>query len=173
MWPPTTYQNLISDRFWGIFGYFHQNFTKTQILEFSVNYMVQKCFGSLKTSQRTLEIILSQYNGENNFLSNFENYPWTFNFLENPWFWKNFCVFLLKNLVTFEGQFFYFFFNCFFWSPPTKTLRTPEIPAYRLKQNLFVTKMFFCKKFSEPRWLFTPSPYLLHEKQKSYVDSKN
>ena len=119
--------------FWGIFGYFHQNFTKTQILEFSVNYMVQKCFGSLKTSQRTLEIILSQYNGEKKILLNFENYPWTLNFLENPWFRKIFCVFLLKNLVTFENQFFYVFFNCFFWSPPTKTLRTPEIHAYRLK----------------------------------------
>ena len=104
--------------FWGIFGYFHQNFTKTQILEFSVNYMIQKCFGSLKTSQRTLEIILSQYNGEKKFLLNFENYPWTLNFLENPWFWKQFCVFLLKNLVTFEGQLFYFFFSIVFFGRP-------------------------------------------------------
>ena len=128
---PQPIQIWFSTVFWGNFGYFYQNFTKTQIMEFFVNYIVQKCFGSLKTSQRTLEIILSQYNGEKNFLLNFENYPWNLNFLENPWFRKIFCVFLLKNLVTFEGQ-NCFFFQLFFWSPLTKILRTPEIPAHQL-----------------------------------------
>ena len=56
------------------FGHFYQNFTKIQIMEFFVNYIVQKYFGSLNTSQITLEINLSQYNGEKNFLLNFENY---------------------------------------------------------------------------------------------------
>ena len=59
--------------FWGNFGYFHQNFTKTQIMEFFVIILSKKFNRHLK--KLTLEILLSQYNGEKIFLLNFENYP--------------------------------------------------------------------------------------------------
>ena len=118
---------------WDNFGYFYQNFTKTQIMECFVNYIVQKCFGSLKISQRTLTIILSQYNGEK------KNFIEFWKLSVNPQFFQKSLI-SKKNLYFFTAEFSHFwgrilfvFFNCFFWPPPTKTLRTPEIHAYRLK----------------------------------------
>ena len=134
IWFPTVFEVFLA-----IFIKFYKNSNS----EFSVNYMVQKCFGSLKTSQRALEIILSQYNGEKKVFIEFWKLSVNPQFSRKSWFRKIFCVFLLKNLVTFEEQFFYFFFNRPQQRPyeRQKFLPTDSNKIYLLQKCFFVKSL--------------------------------